>query len=192
MRPPSDQSRTRRTGLERFRCRSAGEDFHQLRHLYASVLIRAGGSVKTLQMRLGHISAQMTLDAYSHQWPELPSSQSVLSFAKPTEGMRGLTCRLGTCSEVRIPKVASRPVGGVLYPASRAVVIHLSGLPGDIGRAARPALGLAPGGVYRAVRVTPAAGALLPHRFTLACARSPGHRRSALCCTFLRVAPTGC
>jgi len=28
---------------------------------------------------------------------------------------------------------------------------------------------LAPGGVYRADRVTPAAGALLPHRFTLAC-----------------------
>ena len=32
---------------------------------------------------------------------------------------------------------------------------------------------LAPGGVYRADRVTPAAGALLPHRFTLACV-SPG------------------
>jgi hypothetical protein len=33
-----------------------------------------------------------------------------------------------------------------------------------------PTFGLAPGGVYRADRVTPAAGALLPHRFTLACA----------------------
>jgi hypothetical protein len=49
------------------------------------------------------------------------------------------------------------------------VVIHLSGLPGDIGRAGRPTFDLAPGGVYRAARVAPDAGALLPHRFTLAC-----------------------
>ena len=40
-----------------------------------------------------------------------------------------------------------------------------------------PTLGLAPGGVYRAARVAPGAGALLPHRFTLACARGP----SAVC-----------
>jgi hypothetical protein len=35
-----------------------------------------------------------------------------------------------------------------------------------------PTFGLAPGGVYRADRVAPVAGALLPHRFTLACASS--------------------
>ena len=41
------------------------------------------------------------------------------------------------------------------------------------GRTGRPCflLGLAPDGVYRAVGVTPGAGALLPHRFTLACDR---------------------
>jgi hypothetical protein len=72
------------------------------------------------------------------------------------------------------------------------VAIHLSGPPGDIGRAGRPTLDLAPGGVYRAVRVTPGAGALLPHRFTLACDGFAVHRRSAFCCTFLRVASTGC
>src|SRR5437868_10280805 len=33
-----------------------------------------------------------------------------------------------------------------------------------------PLLGLAPGGVCRATGVAPGAGALLPHRFTLACA----------------------
>ena len=74
------------------------------------------------------------------------------------------------------------------------VVIHLSGLPGDIGRAGRPTLDLAPGGVYRAARVTLGAGALLPHRFTLTCDSSPkaaAHRRSAFCGTFLRVASTG-
>src|SRR5687768_6574147 len=40
-----------------------------------------------------------------------------------------------------------------------------------VGRAVLPRLGLAPSGVCRAARVTPGAGALLPHRFTLTCAR---------------------
>jgi integrase len=47
-----------------------GDGFHQLRHFYASVLIRAGESVKVVQKRLGHTSAQMTLDVYGHLWPE--------------------------------------------------------------------------------------------------------------------------
>lgn len=47
-----------------------GDGFHQLRHFYASVLIAAGSSVKLVQERLGHTSAQMTLDVYSHLWPE--------------------------------------------------------------------------------------------------------------------------
>ena len=59
------------------------------------------------------------------------------------------------------------------------VAIHLSGLPGDIGRAGRPTFDLAPGGVYRAARVTPGAGALLPHRFTLTC---DGRRRPSAVC----------
>jgi hypothetical protein len=37
-----------------------------------------------------------------------------------------------------------------------------------------PLFDLAPGGVYQAVRVTPDAGALLPHRFTLTCAAPEG------------------
>ena len=40
----------------------AGEGYHQLRHFYASLLIRHGESIKTVQDRLGHTSAQMTLD----------------------------------------------------------------------------------------------------------------------------------
>src|SRR5438132_9740844 len=67
----------------------------------------------------------------------------------------------------------------------------LAAYPGDNGRAALSLSDLAPDGVYRAARVAPGAGALLPHRFTLACALT-GHRRSALCGTFLRVTPTGC
>lgn len=43
---------------------------HVLRHLYASLLIRHGESVKTVQKRLGHSSAAITLDTYAHVWPD--------------------------------------------------------------------------------------------------------------------------
>jgi len=66
----------------------------------------------------------------------------------------------------------------------RPVTIHLCGLPGGLGRAAHPLLDLAPGGGCRAGRIAPAAGALLPHRFTLAERRSA--RRSVLCCPSVR------
>jgi integrase len=39
---------------------------HDLRHYFASVLIRSGASVKVVQARLGHASAKTTLDIYSH------------------------------------------------------------------------------------------------------------------------------
>ncbi len=44
--------------------------FHGLRHYYASLLIRHGESVKTVQERLGHKSATETLDTYSHLWED--------------------------------------------------------------------------------------------------------------------------
>lgn len=47
-----------------------GRVFHDLRHYYASLLIRHGESVKTVQERLGHASAVETLDTYSHLWPD--------------------------------------------------------------------------------------------------------------------------
>jgi len=47
-----------------------GTGMHQLRHYYASLLIRHGESVKTVQARLGHASASQTLDTYSHLWPD--------------------------------------------------------------------------------------------------------------------------
>ncbi|PRY47423.1 site-specific recombinase XerD [Geodermatophilus tzadiensis] len=53
----------RRAGL-------SGVTFHSLRHFYASLLIRHGESVKTVQARLGHASAAETLDTYSHLWPD--------------------------------------------------------------------------------------------------------------------------
>lgn len=47
-----------------------GFTMHDLRHFYASLLIRYGESVKTVQARLGHASASETLDTYSHLWPD--------------------------------------------------------------------------------------------------------------------------
>lgn len=44
--------------------------FHELRHHYASLLIASGCSVVVVQKRLGHASAQETLNTYSHLWPE--------------------------------------------------------------------------------------------------------------------------
>lgn len=47
-----------------------GVTFHDLRHYYASLLIRHGESVKVVQARLGHATAAETLDTYSHLWPD--------------------------------------------------------------------------------------------------------------------------
>jgi len=49
---------------------ATGPGMHALRHYYASLLIRYGESVKTVQTRLGHASAVETLDTYSHLWPD--------------------------------------------------------------------------------------------------------------------------
>lgn len=42
--------------------------FHDLRHTYASLLVRAGVHVKEMSTLMGHASAQITLDRYSHMW----------------------------------------------------------------------------------------------------------------------------
>ncbi|MDI9917852.1 site-specific integrase [Rhodococcus sp. IEGM 1379] len=43
---------------------------HSLRHYFASGLIAAGCDVVTVQRALGHSSASVTLDTYSHLWPK--------------------------------------------------------------------------------------------------------------------------
>lgn len=50
------------TGVEPFK-------LHDLRHFYASGLIAAGCDVVTVQRALGHRSASVTLNTYSHLWP---------------------------------------------------------------------------------------------------------------------------
>jgi integrase len=39
---------------------------HGCRHTHASMLLGAGVSIKTISERLGHSSASLTLDVYSH------------------------------------------------------------------------------------------------------------------------------
>lgn len=48
----------------------AENGLHACRHYYASLLIRHGESVKTVQARMGHASAVETLDTYAHLWPD--------------------------------------------------------------------------------------------------------------------------
>ncbi len=47
-----------------------GSHFHELRHFYASLLIDGGESVKVVQARLGHATADETLNTYAHLWPD--------------------------------------------------------------------------------------------------------------------------
>ena len=47
-----------------------GYHLHDLRHFYASGLIAAGCDVVTVQRALGHSSASVTLNTYSHLWPD--------------------------------------------------------------------------------------------------------------------------
>jgi integrase len=44
---------------------------HGLRHYYATVLIRAGASVKTVQLALGHSTPTITLNTYVHERPDV-------------------------------------------------------------------------------------------------------------------------
>jgi integrase len=47
-----------------------GTGFHALRHYFATLLIFAGASVKTVQVALGHSSPTITLNTYVGLWPE--------------------------------------------------------------------------------------------------------------------------
>jgi integrase len=44
---------------------------HGLRHYYATVLVHAGASVKTVQLALGHSTPTVTLNTYVHEWPDV-------------------------------------------------------------------------------------------------------------------------
>jgi hypothetical protein len=174
-----------------------GTRFHDLRHYYASLLIRYGESVETVQARLGHASATETLDTYAHLWPDSEdrTRDAVDSMLGPAVWPRsGPIARIK--SLVKGLMTVSRPVGGVLFvlwgrgghPSQRPTW----GLPTWGGRATH-----VPRSALLRVGFTEPAGS--PRPLVRSCRTvSPlpvraraRHRRSALCCTFLRVAPTG-
>lgn len=71
----------------------AGVDtrLHDLRHFYASGLIYAGCDPVTVQRSMGHKSASVTLNRYSHKWPKAEDrtrKAAEAMFAKSREGCR--------------------------------------------------------------------------------------------------------
>jgi hypothetical protein len=84
--------------------------FHDLRHFYASALIGAGESVKTVQAALGHASAVETLETCAGLWPD---SQARTRAAVDDLGLRSqvTTCldrsREASQGLVRGPTVAA-------------------------------------------------------------------------------------
>ena len=71
-----------------------GTTLHDLRHYYASLLIRHGESVKVVQARLGHASATETLNVYSHLWPD--SDDRTRAAVDDVLGASALTRNAGT------------------------------------------------------------------------------------------------
>ena len=55
-----------------------GLRFHELRHTHATLLIASGVDVKTVQMRLGHSSADITMSCYAHALPFSDGAAPVL------------------------------------------------------------------------------------------------------------------
>lgn len=54
-------------GVKRYRNSGyVGFNFHELRHTQATLLIGSGADVKTVQHRLGHSTASLTMDIYAH------------------------------------------------------------------------------------------------------------------------------
>jgi hypothetical protein len=140
----------------------------------------------------------------TRQAPTDPDSGTRLRCASRRRSTRRLVDLIQGAPPAVAVVTVSRPVGGILSgPLPRWEAEGRGGHPSerptwgasllrDRTSSPSPTLGLAPGGVYRAGGVTPAAGALLPHLFTLTCAGPEArHRRFPFCGTVLRVTPTG-
>ncbi|MBV9323536.1 MAG: tyrosine-type recombinase/integrase [Chloroflexi bacterium] len=57
--------------------------FHDLRHAHATLLLRAGISLKTASARLGHSGIAITADLYQHVASQLTSTRRPLSALPP-------------------------------------------------------------------------------------------------------------
>jgi integrase len=73
---------------------AAGYDgirLHDLRHYYASGLIAAGCDVVTVQRALGHSSASVTLNTYSHLWPTAEDQTRAAAASMIAEALESAT-----------------------------------------------------------------------------------------------------
>lgn len=75
---------------------------HDLRHYYASLLIRHGESVKVVQARLGHATAGETLDTYAHLWPD--AEDTTRDAIDSVLGVPADSVRTETGSDWRFPR----------------------------------------------------------------------------------------
>ena len=75
---------------------------HDLRHFYASGLIADGCDVVTVQHALGHSSASITLNVYSHLWPKAEDrTRAAAANLMATDGrFCGLCADSGRCLSV--------------------------------------------------------------------------------------------
>lgn len=62
--------RTLRAALRRAGLREVERPCHALRHSYVSMLVNQGANIKFIQKQVGHSSARITWDIYSHLYPE--------------------------------------------------------------------------------------------------------------------------
>jgi integrase len=72
--------------------------FHSLRHAHVAYLALAGVSIKVAQERLGHASAKMTLDVYSHVLPGMQEDAA--------RKVEALLLGVGRTGEEQAPRVA--------------------------------------------------------------------------------------
>jgi integrase len=71
-----------------------GWGLHALRHFFATSLIHKGASVKTVQLALGHSKPSITLDTYTHEWPDVTERTRTLMEDALTEAGTGGILRL--------------------------------------------------------------------------------------------------
>lgn len=73
---------------------------HDLRHTFASLAVSAGANVKALQNAMGHKSASITLDIYSHLFDDdLQALGDRLGTLAPVEAVEGVTAAPGVTGD---------------------------------------------------------------------------------------------
>jgi integrase len=62
--------------------------FHDLRHTYAALMVRAGAHPKLLQSQMGHASIRITLDLYGHLYPDVgaDTARALEQLIRPARG----------------------------------------------------------------------------------------------------------